>query len=542
MIKVFLVEDEIVMRNGIKNNIPWEKEGLEFAGEASDGELAYPMIKKAQPDILITDIRMPFMDGLELSELVKKEFPRIKIIILSGYNEFDYAKEAIHIGVTDYLLKPITASKLLEAVKKVASVIEREREEACMLERYRLEMAENTALDRQRLFKDLVTSRINFKEALERGARAGMELSASFYQLMLFKLITAGPSTAWSDQTAACQEAIEERMEERGHVLVFDRGDEGWAFIFTGESRLDVECRTRECAAGLGELAGAYKELRYFGGIGSCVNRLGDLQRSYSEAGRAFASRFFSELNQVVSYSQTDEMVSSAATKVDLHSVDGSKVNRKTLENFLKQGTWSEVKSFVEDYFQSVGEQNCQSFLFRQYVIMDCYLCAGTFLEDLGLEMGSLPEDVRDMDNVLKEGHSIERLKEMLTKLFEETISLRDSQTAGKYSQVLEEARTFINENFSREDISLNTVAARVNISPSYFSSIFSQEMGVTFVEYLTSVRMERARELLMCSNLKTSEIGYEVGYKDAHYFGYLFKKTAGCTPKEFRLRSRERL
>ena len=90
MIKVFLVEDEVVMRNGIKNNIPWEKEGLIFAGEASDGELAYPMIKKAQPDILITDIRMPFMDGLELSELVKKEFPKIKIIILSGYNEFDY--------------------------------------------------------------------------------------------------------------------------------------------------------------------------------------------------------------------------------------------------------------------------------------------------------------------------------------------------------------------------------------------------------------------------------------------------------------------
>ena len=153
MIKVFLVEDEIVMRNGIKNNIPWEKEGLEFAGEASDGELAYPLIRKVQPDILITDIRMPFMDGLELSELVKKEFPRIKIIILSGYNEFDYAKQAIHIGVTDYLLKPITAAKLLEAVKKVADVIEKEREDARLMDKYRLEMAENTVLERQRLLR-----------------------------------------------------------------------------------------------------------------------------------------------------------------------------------------------------------------------------------------------------------------------------------------------------------------------------------------------------------------------------------------------------
>ena len=128
MLKVFLVEDEVVMRNGIKNNIPWEQEGFEFVGEASDGELAYPLIKREKPDILITDIRMPFMDGLELSRLVKKELPQIKIIILSGYNEFDYAKTAISIGVTDYLLKPISSAKLLEAVKKVGDMIEKEQD------------------------------------------------------------------------------------------------------------------------------------------------------------------------------------------------------------------------------------------------------------------------------------------------------------------------------------------------------------------------------------------------------------------------------
>ena len=157
------------------------------------------------------------------------------------------------------------------------------------------------------------------------------------------------------------------------------------------------------------------------------------------------------------------------------------------------------------------------------------------------MDLSRLPDGVADMDMVMKERHSITALKESLIRLFEETMLLRDSQTASKYSQVLEEARAFIRGNYAREDISLNTVAARVNISPSYFSSIFSQEMGVTFVEYLTSVRMERAKELLMCSNMKTSEIGYEVGYKDSHYFGYLFKKTVGCTPKEYRAGSRER-
>ena len=111
MIKVFLVEDEIIIREGIRYNIDWEKEGLEFVGEASDGELAYPLIQKTKPDILITDIKMPFMDGLELSRLVKQEMPEVKIIILSGYDEFEYAREGIDIGITDYLLKPVSERK-----------------------------------------------------------------------------------------------------------------------------------------------------------------------------------------------------------------------------------------------------------------------------------------------------------------------------------------------------------------------------------------------------------------------------------------------
>ena len=113
MVRVFLVEDEMLIREGIKNSIRWEKEG-----EASDGELALPMILKEKPDILITDIRMPFMTGLELSRLVKQELPGTKIVIISGYDDFEYAKEAIKVGVTEYLLKPISSAKLCSLSRK----------------------------------------------------------------------------------------------------------------------------------------------------------------------------------------------------------------------------------------------------------------------------------------------------------------------------------------------------------------------------------------------------------------------------------------
>ena len=137
MVKVFLAEDEFLIRNGIKNSIEWEKEGYRFVGEASDGELALPMVLKEKPDILITDIRMPFMSGLELSSLVKKELPDIKIVILSGYDEFEYAKDAIHIGVARYLLKPVSSAKLLETLGEIARQILQEQKEKELEEKKR---------------------------------------------------------------------------------------------------------------------------------------------------------------------------------------------------------------------------------------------------------------------------------------------------------------------------------------------------------------------------------------------------------------------
>ena len=193
MLKVFLVEDEVVMREGIKNNINWEQEGFSFVGDASDGELAYPLIQKTRPDILLTDIKMPFMDGLELSRLVKQELPDIKIIILSGYDEFEYAKEAINIGITDYLVKPIAGAQLLEAVKKVGAKVEEEREQQ---RRYRAifekERLENTQLARQKFFRRLVSGQSPISVLLKEGRNAGMDLAAKRYNIILFLIVAEG--------------------------------------------------------------------------------------------------------------------------------------------------------------------------------------------------------------------------------------------------------------------------------------------------------------------------------------------------------------
>ena len=537
MLKVFLVEDEVVMRNGIKNNIPWEQEGFEFAGEASDGELAYPLIKKEKPDILITDIRMPFMDGLELSRLVKKELPQIKIIILSGYNEFDYAKTAINIGVTDYLLKPISSAKLLEAVKKVADMIEKEQDNARLIKRYEKEMEENILQEKHKLWGALASNRLSTIELLEKGQRLGIDFTASAYQVFLFKLMQEGDATGCSEELNRASEKVNELAGSWEYVLSFDRSPEGWAFLIKGESEEEVQSTYLETRKELLELVEGYPKVEYFGGIGNVVHRIGDIQISYKEAARAFSSRFFMDANQIADSAEMVKVQMEQDGKIDVSKMLSKKREHELVERFLKNGTTEEVDSFPDELFQNIGEQNCKSLLYRQYVVMDLFFCASDFLGNLEIDIENLPEECRDINQIVEKAEDAENLRYQIGNLFTETMQLRDSHSKKKYSKLLEDAKAFIDENYKHDEMSLNTVAAQVNISPSYFSTIFSSEMGQTFVEYLTHVRLEKAKELLMCSNMRTAEIGYEVGYKDSHYFSYIFKKVVGCSPKEYRNR-----
>lgn len=540
MIKVFLVEDEMIIRNGVKNNIPWEQEGFTFVGEAGDGELAWPLIRQTKPDILITDIRMPFMDGLELSSLVRKELPDTKIIILSGYSEFDYAKQAISLGVANYLLKPINSEKLLEAVKEVAAAIEEERAQQLLVEQYRRENEENLRLEKKRLFDEIVAGAFSAKELLDKSRILDMDLTAAYYTVLFLKLSTAGESHEYSGQIVEASEKVNQIAEEMPQALSFERGLEGWIFLLKGEREEEAAQQTRELEERLQEMQKDYPDIRYFGGIGETVQRMRDIRRSYQSANKAFASRFFVEGSQFVHAEKISQAGLMKRQDMSLKAVDPSRVNRKLVEDFLGSGVEEEAKDFVEEYFRNVGEENYRSVMFCHYLIVDMNFCACQFLERMGIDTGLLPAECRDVNLYSESLNSTEGMIRYVERLLAETIRLRDNSARNRYQELMAAARKYIMENFSNNEFSLNQAAAMVNISPSYFSTLFRQEMGMTFVEYLTEVRLEKAKSLLMCTNMRSSEIGYEVGYKDSHYFSYIFKKVCGCTPREYRTRKRE--
>ena len=540
-IKVFLVEDEMVIRRGIKNSIDWEKEGYIFCGEASDGDLAYPMIIKEKPDILITDIRMPFMDGLELCKLVKKELPNIKILILSGYDEFDYAKEAIRLGVTEYLLKPISSGKLLEALNGVSESIRREKEDKDLVRKYMEEMRENTEHEKQKFFEQMIAGNLSMADALETGKKYEMSLSAGMYNLLLFRFTLGEENRKSGELLGEAEYAIEKLTERLEYVFEFQRGVEGWAFLLMADNEEQMSERVKELSKDLEEIMKNYSTIAYFGGIGQPVARLRELEESFREAERALAARFTMELNRIISVDDI-RMAQNVDTLDDIEITSFGEIEktRTMLEKFLNNGVEDEIDEFVDVYINELPEENLKSVLMRQYIIMDAYIVMMSFCEKIeGIE-GEMQAQSEELKNSMKTIQTVEEIKNYIRMLLKKIIGVRDTISGRRYSDIIEIAKDQIRKTYMSDEISLNTVAAEVGMSPSYFSSIFSKEMGKTFVEYLTEIRMDRAKELLMCSSMKTSEIGYEVGYKDPHYFSYIFKKTQNCTPKEFRARGKE--
>lgn len=540
-IKVFLVEDEMVIRRGIKNSIDWEKEGYIFCGEASDGELAYPMIIKEKPDILITDIRMPFMDGLELCKLVKKELPNIKILILSGYDEFDYAKEAIRLGVTEYLLKPISSGKLLEALNGVSESIRREKEDKDLVRKYMEEMRENTEHEKQKFFEQMIAGNLSMADALETGKKYEMNLSAGMYNLLLFRFTLGKENRKSGELLGEAEYAIEKLTERLEYVFEFQRGVEGWAFLLMADNEEQMSERVKELSKDLEEIMKNYSTIAYFGGIGQPVARLRELEESFREAERALAARFTMELNRIISVEDI-RMAQNVDTLDDIEITSFGEIEktRTMLEKFLNNGAEDEIDEFVDVYINELPEENLKSVLMRQYIIMDAYIVMMSFCEKIeGIE-GEMQAQSEELKNSMKTIQTLEEIKNYIRMLLKKIIGVRDTISGRRYSDIIEIAKDQIRKTYMSDEISLNTIAAEVGMSPSYFSSIFSKEMGKTFVEYLTEIRMDRAKELLMCSSMKISEIGYEVGYKDPHYFSYIFKKTQNCTPKEFRARGKE--
>ena len=517
--KVFFVEDEIVTREGIRDKVDWLRHGFEFCGEAPDGEIALPLLQASRPDVLITDIKMPFMDGLELARIVRERLPATKIVILSGHDEFEYAQAAITLGVTDYLLKPVTVQDLHGVLGKLAAQLDQERQAQENLKRLRTQVEESRESARERLLLDLVVGAVSSAEAIEKAQALGSELVAGAYLVVVIKIELRDRAAQFDYRDyLQMRQVVSALVDRTPDVFLIKKDLEELVLIMKGSN---PETLVLQCEALLNSIRQSAQTARcsLVIGRGTPKQRITDVCPSFMEA----------LIDAQATAHRGSGHVGSGVGRAEL-----LKVNKSAVDNYLKCGVKEDFDDFFDTFIRPLGDSALKSPIIKNYIVMDVVLTTAKFLNDLG---GNIDHVIPDL-SFIEDLATIVQIRGQVQAILVSALVYRDSQTAHQYAGVIQQARDYIDRHFQDSNLSLTEVAAQAHLSPSHFSTVFSQETGQTFKDYLTEIRIRTAKELLRTTSLKSFEIADQIGYSDPHYCSYVFRKNTGLSPKEFRLQA----
>ncbi len=534
MLRVFLVEDESVIRETLRDTVPWAQYGYSFAGEAGDGEMALPLIRQVKPDVLITDIRMPFMDGLALSELVSREFPEMKIIIISGYDDFEYARQAISIGVDRYLLKPITKKALLDVLEELKEKIKGERANRSYLAQFHREAEEYEQYTRRVFFERMVAGQLSVQEIYESAAKLDIDLRAQCYALAFFSVLPepSASAEAYSEPGARLRDALLEHFLKYPEYILLRWNLTTYAVLFKGETA-QMEELARRCVDTVRvQYAAHAPEQSWYVAVGRPTQRLSTLPACFEEVSRLWAYRHILPQQHVLTADTVSFLTGTGSGNSHLDQLDAGKVDPAILLGVMQSASAQEIPSFTDEYMHSV-EVALSSKPFCQYLMLELRFTAARFVGTLGV---SQPEAFAPLSCLDLVGRNVTAdLKRYFSAILLRMVELRDQASSSQCRSLLKQAVAYIDRHYTEDSLSLNQVAREVNISANYLSAVFSQEIGATFTEYVTGKRMDRAKELLRATDKRSGEVAAAVGYKDPHYFSFLFKKTQGCTPRDYR-------
>ncbi|SCW44391.1 two-component system, response regulator YesN [Ruminococcaceae bacterium YRB3002] len=528
LIKVFICEDESIVREGLRDMIPWEKYGYEFVGDAPDGEMALPMIRELKPDVLITDITMPFMDGLALSKTVLDELPNIKIIVISGYSDFEYARKAIELGVEQYLLKPVTKADMINALEGTRKKITEENEQKDYVRQYEQEFKKFERMTHRAFFEKLVEGSMSVQEIYEQANKLHLNLSANGYNIVIFTIQDVNQST-YTDDAANVTERLLNQFLQYPDYILFRCNLLSYAVLIKGDAdrlpQLEEKCvrMIRE------QCEQASSALDWHVAVGVPTNRLSGLSSCYADANRAFAYRHLFPRKHVFTSAQLKKE-QDAQNDVEINKIDAGKFDPLIIRYFVQTGTLNEVETFTDEYIASLDGSE-HSILFRYYLLVSIRVNVELALKEANVS----PEDIAARLPAFDMNDTAEEVSSYLRDVLTAAIKMRDAEAQKRSNDIIDNALQYINNHYADEDISLDSVAEAINISANYLSALFSHRVGLSFVEYLTKKRMSRAKFLLRNTSKKSGEIACEIGYKDPRYFSFVFKKNQGCTPSQYR-------
>lgn len=523
---VLLVDDEEEVIQIIMKKIDWESLGFTVIGYASNGVQALEMVSEDMPDVVMTDIKMPYMDGLELSRRLRKEAPDIRILLFTGFDEFEYAKEAVHLEIDEYILKPINSTELTETLTRLKTSLDKERSEKRNVEKLESYYMQSLPMLQTNFYTMMLEGRIKEDRLAEEMADCRIELTGPVYCVVIFHTSTHHIPEGMSMPllTVSVQKQAEEMMKEKWRASLFPYAGDT-VMVAQLESEQDVADLTddgdrfvRSMKRTLGAIVTA--------GIGAPVTAITDLGQSYNGAREAVSYRALYGSSRSINIR---EIVPQEETYQE-EQEDAS------LHEFLRQirmGDHDSIRRAVDELQEKIRRENVTLKQYRVGV-MDLLgsLYRFAMSNDLSLEEieGSQEELYRTVPEMDQDTFHDWLIR--IGTALQDNLSIARSQNTRSY---VTNAKKYVRDHYADSDLSLEKICSELGVSESYFSSIFKKETGEAFVGFLTSYRMQVAARMLMETDAKNYEIAARTGYADANYFSYVFKKQYGMSPSKYR-------
>ena len=533
MYRILLVDDEILVRDAIKENIDWKGMDCELVGDCENGKEAAEFVKEHPVDIVLTDILMPYMDGMELSNFLHDNYPEIVIVIFSGFGEFEYAKKAIQYGVSEYLLKPVTAMELTGVIEKMKKKVEQQRLEKTKMdvltqnsEKYR----KNKQMIRSKNIEALVNCTTDVNASIERLEDMGIDISAAAYRVALFDIDLY--SGMYQLDTEKQQESAlmafvlfnisDEIVTRENAGIAYQEGNNRVCILFMGNRSREFSREIQEICQEIQKKVKEVIGIEASAGIGGWVRNPGDTIQSHNQAEKAIELRYLLGGNLLIDTETLNPERSISLQQPLSDMVDGIKKGNEAEMNQALSVMKSEIKKARVDKSQACV---CLQMILRH--AGSCWEALSSENEDLFHKREILMGRVTEQ-KTFKEAFKM--AEDYVHEVFERCSSLNSS--SGQKQAVL--AMEYIRQHYNEPELGLNDICSYLNIGTSYFSTIFKEATGGTFLEFLSKTRMEKAKELLEQTALKNYEIAEKVGFSDPHYFGISFKKMTGKTPTEY--------
>lgn len=535
--RLLVVDDEPLERKAIKHIVEHSDLAIEVAGEAGNGREAVALARELKPDIILMDIKMPGMDGLTATKRIREVQTAVGIVILTAYDEFEYAHQAIKLGAVDYILKPARREDVIEVLDKVARSLEQQKARAEAEVKLREQLREVLPFIKTAFVFDLITGNI-------RGL-ADIRSRAEFLEIhslptMAMVIDIDGFAEVTSEYSEAEKQllkqkvfgAIEETLSEFPSCLAIPAGGDNFVVVFSvhgADDKAIVNSVARRLGESIRETVEQTTPVTVTIGIGQCHSDVEKVHLSYREAVHARRlGSFFLGRNRVI---LTDD-VHSLHLVSDFYPFE----EEKGLLEKIKWGDREGLGKAAGDLLQSIMSATRGSVEKARTQLLEFLI----LLSRTARHSGARPEDLVSLDasarNELLEAGTVTELHLWLNRTSERYIDSVLKRFSSVGSRMVSDAMRYINENYAQQ-LSLEKVSEIVYLNPFYFSRIFKEETGQTFVEYVTKVRINRAKELLVGTDLSIASIASQTGFQDASYFSRVFQKVEGTSPTDFRNR-----